>query len=101
MTTLFQVVTPAAMSKKDQTIPPSRSTVHQRTYIKSRYVSDLEERCRTVEEENDRLRREIDLIKAMKQAGVSALTLQTVCFSWMFDLCYGCSFSPINHIVFE
>jgi len=66
--------------KKDQTAPPSRSIAQQREYRarKARYVTNLEERCRAAEEENSRLRREIELTKATMLAGASELTLQTV-----------------------
>lgn len=52
--------------KKDMTIPPSRSLDHQRAYRdrKAKYVSDLEERCRNAEAENDTLRRELHALKA-------------------------------------
>lgn len=47
--------------KKDLTIPPSRTLVQQRDYRarKANYVASLEERCRSAEEENATLRREL------------------------------------------
>jgi len=51
--------------KKDLTIPPSRALAQQRDYRarKARYVNDLEDRCRAAEEENARLRKELELAK--------------------------------------
>ena len=51
--------------KKDLTIPPTRALAQQRDYRarKARYVSDLEDRCRAAEEENARLRKELDLAR--------------------------------------
>jgi len=47
--------------KKDLTIPPTRSLVQQRDYRdrKALYVTNLEERCRKIEEENVQLRKEL------------------------------------------
>ena len=47
--------------KKDLTIPPSRTLVQQRDYRARRamYITNLEERCRKVEEENVQLRKEL------------------------------------------
>ena len=52
--------------KKDFTIPPTRNLVQQRDYRarKARYLSDLEERCKSAEEENVRLRKELAETKA-------------------------------------
>lgn len=51
--------------KKDQTIPPTRSLTLQRDYRarKAQYVSDLESRCKAAEEENVRLRKELDFVR--------------------------------------
>lgn len=53
--------------KKDLTIPPSRTLVQQRDYRarKANYIANLEERCRRAEEENIRLRMELDEAKAL------------------------------------
>lgn len=52
--------------KKDLTIPPTRALTQQRDYRarKAHYVSELEERCRQMEEDNNKLRQEIDSLKA-------------------------------------
>ncbi|TFK20910.1 hypothetical protein FA15DRAFT_103201 [Coprinopsis marcescibilis] len=52
--------------KKDSTIPPTRSLLQQRDYRarKANYVSELEERCWKAEEENQRLRKELELVRA-------------------------------------
>jgi hypothetical protein len=52
--------------KKNLTIPPSRTLVQQRDYRarKANYIANLEERCRKAEEENIRLRKELDEAKA-------------------------------------
>jgi hypothetical protein len=49
--------------KKDLSIPPSRALAQQRDYRarKAQYVTDLEERCKKAEEENERLKRELEL----------------------------------------
>jgi hypothetical protein len=51
--------------KKDLTIPPTRALAQQRDYRarKARYVSDLEDRCHAAEEENARLRKELELAR--------------------------------------
>jgi len=60
--------------KKDLSIPPSRALTQQRDYRarKAQYVADLEERCQRAEEENVRLREEIETLKA--QCRVSGIT---------------------------
>jgi cell shape-determining protein MreC len=52
--------------RKDTTLPPSRALAIQRAYRdrKAKYVSDLEDRCRKAEEENERLRKELDLARS-------------------------------------
>ncbi|KZT11000.1 uncharacterized protein LAESUDRAFT_721417 [Laetiporus sulphureus 93-53] len=56
--------------RKDMTIPPSRALLQQRDYRarKARYVADLEERVRVAEEENVRLKDEVNLLTARLQA---------------------------------
>lgn len=51
--------------RKDTTVPLSRSLIVQRAYRdrKAKYLSDLEDRCRKVEEENERLRNELELAR--------------------------------------
>ncbi|KAI0093229.1 hypothetical protein BDY19DRAFT_903005 [Irpex rosettiformis] len=51
--------------RKDLTIPPSRALLQQRDYRarKAQYVADLEERVRKAEDENTKLRREIDSLR--------------------------------------
>ncbi|KAH9935516.1 uncharacterized protein B0H18DRAFT_415105 [Fomitopsis serialis] len=69
---------PPAMTRgrrKDMTIPPSRALLQQRDYRarKARYVADLEDRCKQVEEENARLKEQIDILGAqLRTAGQSA-----------------------------
>jgi hypothetical protein len=52
--------------RKDTTVPPSRALAIQRAYRdrKAKYVSDLEDRCRKAEEENERLRNELELARS-------------------------------------
>jgi hypothetical protein len=54
--------------KKDMTIPPSRALSQQRDYRarKAQYLSELELRCKRLEEENERLKKEL----AWAQAGL-------------------------------
>ncbi|KAI0683227.1 hypothetical protein BC835DRAFT_763716 [Cytidiella melzeri] len=51
--------------RKDLTIPPSRALLQQRDYRarKAQYVADLEDRVRTAEDENIKLKREIDALR--------------------------------------
>ncbi|PPQ98447.1 hypothetical protein CVT24_004126 [Panaeolus cyanescens] len=53
--------------RKDLTIPPTRSLVQQRDYRarKAHYINSLEERCRKVEEENARLKEELQEARAL------------------------------------
>ncbi|KAG6862338.1 hypothetical protein C0995_016036 [Termitomyces sp. Mi166 len=62
--------------KKDLTIPPTRALVQQRDYRarRARYVSDLEERVRKAEEENEKLRHELAAARS-GQAAAAPLTL--------------------------
>ena len=57
--------------RKDLTIPPSRALLQQRDYRarKARYVADLEDRCRRAEDENDRLKKEVDSLRLRLAAG--------------------------------
>lgn len=52
--------------KKDLTIPPTRALAQQRDYRarKARYLAELEEHCRRVEQENALLKQEIESLKA-------------------------------------
>ncbi|KAI0297116.1 hypothetical protein BC826DRAFT_1103552 [Russula brevipes] len=52
--------------RKDTTLPPSRALIVQRAYRdrKAKRLSDLEDRCRKAEEENERLRKELDLARS-------------------------------------
>ena len=52
--------------RKDTTLPPSRPLTIQRAYRdrKAKYLSDLEDRCRKAEEENERLRNELELARS-------------------------------------
>lgn len=66
--------------KKDLTIPPTRALVQQRDYRarRARYVSDLEERVRKAEEENERLRHELAAARSGQAAAPLTLDPQTV-----------------------
>ncbi|KAG6826401.1 hypothetical protein H0H92_015966 [Tricholoma furcatifolium] len=50
---------------KDLTIPPTRALLQQRDYRarRAQYISDLEERVRKAEAENDGLRRELAIAR--------------------------------------
>ncbi|KAJ3738927.1 hypothetical protein DFH05DRAFT_1515848 [Lentinula detonsa] len=52
--------------KKDLSIPPTRALTQQRDYRarKAYYLAELEERCHRVEEENARLKQEIQTLRA-------------------------------------
>lgn len=52
--------------RKDLTIPPSRALLQQRDYRarKAQYVADLEDRLRRSDEENAKLRKELDALRA-------------------------------------
>jgi hypothetical protein len=51
--------------KRDHTIPRTRSLTLQRDFRarKAQYISNLESRCKAIEEENVRLREELELAK--------------------------------------
>ena len=63
--------------RKDTTLPPSRALVIQRAYRdrKARHLADLEERCRKAEEENERLRKELELARSESAVGSSNIEL--------------------------
>ncbi|KAJ3888532.1 hypothetical protein GG344DRAFT_79672 [Lentinula edodes] len=52
--------------KKDLSIPPTRALTQQRDYRarKAHYLTELEERCRRAEEENEQLKQEIQSLRA-------------------------------------
>ena len=56
--------------RKDLSIPPSRALLQQRDYRarKAQYVADLEERARRAEEENARLKKELELMRLRASA---------------------------------
>jgi cell shape-determining protein MreC len=64
--------------RKDTTIPPSRALIIQRAYRdrKAKYLSDLEDRCRKAEEENEHLRKELEL--ARSESGVASMNSELV-----------------------
>ncbi|KAJ7152637.1 basic region leucin zipper protein [Mycena crocata] len=65
--------------KKDHTIPPTRALTLQRDYRarKSQYVADLEARCKAAEEENVRLRKELETARQrIPQPALSPEALQ-------------------------
>ncbi|KAI0254037.1 hypothetical protein BJV78DRAFT_1188106 [Lactifluus subvellereus] len=74
--------------RKDTTIPPSRALIIQRAYRdrKAKYLSDLEDRCRNAEEENERLRKELEL--ARSESGVASINseLARLCTDLMQNL---------------
>lgn len=59
--------------RKDLTIPPSRALLQQRDYRarKAQYVADLEDRLRREEDENTKLRKEIDSLRMRAAASGS------------------------------
>ncbi|KDQ57685.1 hypothetical protein JAAARDRAFT_35370 [Jaapia argillacea MUCL 33604] len=69
--------------KKDLSIPPSRSLAQQRDYRarKAQYVAELEDRCRRAEEENDRLRREVEQLRSQVENNNVGVQLPTALFS--------------------
>ncbi|KAI0278465.1 hypothetical protein BGY98DRAFT_1096705 [Russula aff. rugulosa BPL654] len=74
--------------RKDTTLPPSRALAIQRAYRdrKAKYVSDLEDRCRKAEEENERLRKELDLARSESTITVANSELASVCSGLMQNL---------------
>jgi len=65
--------------KKNLSIPASRALTQQRDYRarKASYISDLEERCRQAEVENENLRKELESAKAGEQARPATFSLET------------------------
>jgi len=57
--------------KRDLTAPPTRQLTQQRNYRarKARYLTELEQRCLKAEDENVRLRRELELARAAMPFG--------------------------------
>ena len=66
--------------RKDDTIPNTRSLTVQRDYRarKARYISDLETRCKSTEEENLRLREELSLLRTNGSHAVQEKVLSHV-----------------------
>jgi hypothetical protein len=66
--------------RKDTSLPPSRTLVIQRAYRdrKAKYLSDLEERCRRAEEENERLRNELELARSGSESTASIVDSELV-----------------------
>ena len=72
--------------RKDTTLPPSRPLIIQRAYRdrKAKYLADLEDRCRKAEEENGRLRNELELARSESAAPIINGELVSATFS---DIC--------------
>ncbi|KAI9450348.1 hypothetical protein F5148DRAFT_1290889 [Russula earlei] len=79
------------------TVPPSRALTIQRAYRdrKAKYVADLEVRCRRAEEENEHLRKELDVLRSGSAVASSNSELVNrvdifeparLCFDLMQDL---------------
>jgi hypothetical protein len=68
--------------KKDLTIPTSRSLTQQRDYRarKAQYVANLERRCKVAEDENERLRKELEMVRGGLQ-GPFTFNPETVCIA--------------------
>ena len=66
--------------KKDLTITASRALAQQRDYRarKARYVSDLEDRCKAAEEDNARLKKELELARAEVPTTFSTQTVRAI-----------------------
>lgn len=73
--------------RKDTTLPPSRPLIIQRAYRerKAKYLADLEDRCRKAEEENERLRNELELARSGSAASINS-ELARVCSDLMQNL---------------
>jgi hypothetical protein len=69
--------------RKDTTLPPSRPLIIQRAYRdrKAKHLADLEDRCRKAEEENERLRNELELARSESAASVINSELVSATFS--------------------
>ncbi|KAF8502271.1 hypothetical protein F5888DRAFT_1182452 [Russula emetica] len=74
--------------RKDTTLPPSRPLIIQRAYRdrKAKYLSDLEDRCRKAEEENERLRNELELARSESATSIVNSELARVCSDLMQNL---------------
>jgi len=77
--------------RKDSTLPPSRPLVIQRAYRdrKAKYLADLEDRCRKAEEENERLRNELELARSDSESATTVVNnseLARVCSDLMQNL---------------
>jgi hypothetical protein len=74
--------------RKDITLSPSRSLIVQRAYRdrKSKYLADLEDRCRKAEEENERLRKELELARSESAAASINSELAQMCSGLMQNL---------------
>ncbi|EAU91668.2 hypothetical protein CC1G_09350 [Coprinopsis cinerea okayama7 len=69
--------------KKDLTIPPTRSLTQQRDYRarRAKYIADLEERCKRIEEENRQLRHQLEIARANAALAASTTATGTTMFS--------------------
>lgn len=69
--------------RKDTTLPPSRPLIIQRAYRdrKAKYLADLEDRCRKAEEENGRLRNELELARSESAVPIINSELVSATFS--------------------
>jgi len=74
--------------RKDTTLPPSRALIVQRAYRdrKAKRLSDLEDRCRKAEEENERLRKELDLARSGSAVAAINSDMARVCSDLMQNL---------------
>ncbi|KAH9957947.1 hypothetical protein BC827DRAFT_631502 [Russula dissimulans] len=74
--------------RKDTTIPPSRALTIQRAYRdrKAKYIADLEDRCRKAEEENERLRKELVLLRSGSAVASINSEMARVCSDLMQNL---------------
>jgi hypothetical protein len=64
--------------RKDHTLPPSRALIIQREYRdrKAKHLSDLKDRCDKAEEENERLRKELEV--ARSESAVASINIELV-----------------------
>ncbi|KAH9986571.1 hypothetical protein BJV74DRAFT_844868 [Russula compacta] len=74
--------------RKDTTLPPSRALIIQRAYRdrKAKYVADLEDRCRKAEQENERLRKELELARSESAVASMNSELARACSDLMQNL---------------
>ena len=68
--------------KKDLTIPASRALAQQRDYRarKAKYIAELEERCQRAEQENVKLRNELEVARTGTPAAVASCNSEIVRF---------------------